>query len=150
MITKSFVLAGRAVFTLEIPQAFRDAQEFCSPHYTFKVTHKEASAEFPEAWFVNLLTGPDNTSDFTYVGQLLPHTGQISFTRKSKFHPNTLFCRLFNRAMANVWSGTTEKITAAGFDLHHEGKYGRCGRALTVPESIKSGFGPECIGKINE
>lgn len=27
----------------------------------------------------------------------------------------------------------------------HEGRCGRCGRRLTVPESIESGFGPECI-----
>jgi len=33
-------------------------------------------------------------------------------------------------------------------EVHHEGRCGRCGRALTVPESIKSGFGPECIGKV--
>jgi hypothetical protein len=26
----------------------------------------------------------------------------------------------------------------------HEGRCGRCGRKLTVPESIESGFGPEC------
>lgn len=27
----------------------------------------------------------------------------------------------------------------------HEGRCGRCGRRLTVPESIESGFGPECV-----
>jgi len=25
---------------------------------------------------------------------------------------------------------------------------GRCGRVLTVPESVESGFGPECIGRL--
>lgn len=30
----------------------------------------------------------------------------------------------------------------------HEGRCGRCGRRLTVPESIESGFGPECIKHI--
>jgi len=29
--------------------------------------------------------------------------------------------------------------------VFHEGACGRCGRTLTVPESIASGFGPECI-----
>jgi predicted metal-dependent hydrolase len=31
-----------------------------------------------------------------------------------------------------------------GFNVHHEGKCGRCGRLLTVPSSIESGIGPEC------
>lgn len=29
-------------------------------------------------------------------------------------------------------------------EFWHEGQCGRCGRELTVPESIKSGIGPEC------
>jgi hypothetical protein len=31
--------------------------------------------------------------------------------------------------------------------LWHEGRCGRCGRRLTVPESIASGIGPECAAK---
>jgi hypothetical protein len=27
----------------------------------------------------------------------------------------------------------------------HEGSCARCGKKLTVPESIESGFGPECV-----
>lgn len=33
-------------------------------------------------------------------------------------------------------------------DWWHEGRCGRCGRRLTVPESIESGFGPECARRI--
>ena len=33
----------------------------------------------------------------------------------------------------------------AGFEFWHEGRCARCSRRLTVPESISSGFGPECI-----
>jgi hypothetical protein len=29
-------------------------------------------------------------------------------------------------------------------ELWHEGRCGKCGRALTVPESIESGLGPVC------
>ena len=29
-------------------------------------------------------------------------------------------------------------------EVWHEGRCGRCNRALTVPESIASGIGPEC------
>jgi hypothetical protein len=30
------------------------------------------------------------------------------------------------------------------FEVWHEGKCGKCGRALTVPSSILTGIGPEC------
>lgn len=33
-------------------------------------------------------------------------------------------------------------------EFWHEGKCGRCGRALTDPESIKLGIGPKCRTKI--
>ncbi len=35
-------------------------------------------------------------------------------------------------------------------EIWHEGRCGRCNRKLTVPESVASGFGPECIGKIGQ
>ena len=34
-------------------------------------------------------------------------------------------------------------------EVWHEGRCGRCGRALTVPESIERGIGPECVGIIS-
>jgi hypothetical protein len=32
-----------------------------------------------------------------------------------------------------------------GFEFWHEGRCAQCGKRLTVPESIQSGFGPECV-----
>lgn len=37
---------------------------------------------------------------------------------------------------------------ASKCDIRHEGKCGRCGRALTRPESIDTGLGPECAAKM--
>ena len=36
----------------------------------------------------------------------------------------------------------------ARFEFRHEGRCGRCGRALTVPESIDTGFGPHCAAEM--
>lgn len=33
-------------------------------------------------------------------------------------------------------------------EFWHEGRCGRCGRTLTVPESIATGLGPECSGRL--
>lgn len=147
MITKQFVLAGKAIFTLEIPATYQQAAS-TRPHYTYRVKHKEADGQFDDTWFVSLLTGPDNTSDYTYVGLLLPHDGGLKLTKKSQFTDDTPPVKLFRRTLARLWANEQAAIEAAGFKLHHEGRCGRCGRVLTVPESVESGFGPECIGKI--
>lgn len=37
-------------------------------------------------------------------------------------------------------------VIPPSLEVWHEGRCGRCGRALTVPESIASGIGPVCEG----
>jgi hypothetical protein len=143
MLTKEFVLAGQSIFTLELEEGYRESWEL-PPHYTFKVTKKDANGKFKTTWFVSLLTGPDNTKNYTYMGILDPQNGTVRTTEKSKFDNNSLIVRLLNRTLANMWAGTLNKLEDAGFRVHHEGMCGRCGRLLTVPESIETGIGPEC------
>jgi hypothetical protein len=33
-------------------------------------------------------------------------------------------------------------------EVHHNGHCARCGRMLTVPESLYTGFGPDCAQQI--
>lgn len=151
MISKEFVLAGKAIFTLEIPHDWASEHD-CAAHYTYKVVLKEGKdkpngGKWDDTYFVNLLSGPDNGTDYQYVGVLNKERGNVVLTRASKITNDCLSFRLLNRVLANLWSNTEEKILEAGFDVHHEGKCGRCGRRLTVPESIKSGLGPECAGR---
>ena len=147
MINKNFVLGGKATFTIEMESGFA-SKHGLKDHYTFKVSHKEASMKFPEAWFVSMLTGPDNSSDFAYLGMLDKNQGDIRLTAKSKLTDDSMVVKILKRTLARLWAGQEEEIAKAGFDVHHEGRCARCGRKLTVPESIKSGFGPECAGKI--
>ena len=35
-------------------------------------------------------------------------------------------------------------------ELWHEGRCGKCGRVLTVPTSISTGFGPDCLRRLNK
>lgn len=142
MIAKDFVMAGNSIFTVEIPAQF--AEKHQSPaHYTYRVRHKEAEGTYPEAWFVELLTGPENTSDYTYLGKLLPE-GKVKLTAKSRYGEDAMPVRLLDRILARLWKNEGAAIEQAGFKLHHEGRCGRCGRLLTVPESIETGIGPEC------
>jgi len=152
MINKEFVMAGKSIFTLEIPHEWA-AEHDCNAHYTFKVVLKEGNdgsngkPKSDDIYFVNLLSGPDNGSDYSYMGVLNKGTGNVVLTRASKITKECMSYRLLNRLLANLWAGTEQKILDAGFDVHHEGRCGRCGRKLTVPESIKTGLGPECAGR---
>lgn len=141
-ISREFILAGNAVFTIELPADFR-LKHNLSPHYTFRVKHKEANNKYRENWFVSFLTGPNNTEDYTYLGTLNPRDGQLKIT-KGKLHQEHILIRLFNRVLALVWNNDVEPMKNQGFDLHHEGHCGRCGRSLTTPLSIERGIGPEC------
>lgn len=138
-ITREFVTAGNATFTVELP-AGSD-----KPHYTFRVRRSEPTPQFPKpAYFVSLLTGPDNESSYSYVGLLNRENGAVRTTAKSKIPADSYVVRLLGRVLLRVWNNEQEIVESAGFRLHHEGKCCRCGRKLTVPESIESGIGPEC------
>lgn len=142
MIGRDFVLAGEAVFTVEVPDAHRpDGKE---PHYTYRVQCVPASDRWPEAHFVSVLTGPDNTSNYTYAGKLDTHTGQVQLTAKSAFPADSYRLRLLNRVLARLWGDDAAALERHGFIIHHEGRCGRCGRRLTTPESCEIGIGPEC------
>lgn len=137
-ITKDFILAGNATFTIDTPDA---------GHRTYRVRHKPAEGRWKECWFVDLLTGSDNETSYSYIGKLDDFTGQLVLTAKSKMDATSFAVRLLNRVLARVWADDHQAFESKGFKLHHEGTCGRCGRKLTVPESIESGFGPECVKK---
>lgn len=148
MISAAFVTAGNATLTIEVPSDWAAAHD-SKPHYTFKIKKKEdRNNPNKNIYFVSILAGPDNTSDYKYVGLLDPNTGAVRTTAKSAYNAESLPIRLLNHSLACVWAETTHKIEKAGFKIHHAGRCGRCGRKLTVPESIETGLGPECAGRL--
>lgn len=134
-LSKQFILAGNATFTIEQPDGSWS---------TFKVQHVPANGKFPEAWFVKMLTGANNETDYSYLGKLDDFTGQVSVTAKSCLPANHFKIRLLNRVLARIWSDDAEAFERHGYKVHHEGRCGKCGRKLTVPESVEQGIGPEC------
>lgn len=128
---RRFILGGNATFTLEGREQ----------RYTYRVTRSDDGA----VYFVALLTGPDNTADYTYLGLLDDASGAVRLTRKSRMTDDSVPVIALRWALRWIWSG---KPLPAPAKIYHVGRCGRCGRALTVPSSIESGFGPECLGKI--
>ena len=139
-IGKSFILAGKSTFTVQIaPEDV--AKEGCSPHYTYRVKHKAAEGTYGDIYFVSLLTGPDNEASYSYVGVLDPASGRVRMTAKSKVAETAPSVRVLRYALEKVW---TNQGLPDGYKIHHEGQCGRCGRKLTTPESVERGIGPEC------
>lgn len=123
---RAFLLAGRALFTIRSVKT--------GARFTFKVVRKDSS----DMWHVRVLSGPDNCSDYNYIG-FIGRTGNQFFAKKRKGggYSSSPSVKAFSWFLQNVDSPMVE--------VWHEGRCGRCGRRLTVPESLETGFGPECI-----
>jgi len=138
MITKDFVTAGKAIFTVHNPTG---------THFTYRVQAQPSIFNKDETvHMIGVLVGPDNTKDYRYLGMLNPN-GSIRLTKKSKFDANDLPFKVLKWAFQVIW---TQSDIPSGYGIKHEGMCGRCRRKLTTPESIDSGFGPECIKKVGK
>lgn len=134
--TLTFITGGNATFTIRSLKT--------GTRFTYKVTapadkDKDAST----IYFVSTMTGSDNESNFSYIGFIKQQGGVWRFFYGNKARlSNTATCVVafewaFNRIISPGVS--TDKI-----EVWHEGCCCRCGRKLTVPESIETGIGPEC------
>ena len=137
---RQFLIGGRAIFTLQGQTGQR---------YTFRISKGEEQtsgpyAGRPAAYFVSLLTGPDNTSEYTYVGLLDVATGAVRLTAKSKYKADSMPVRVLGWFLPRIWSGRSVEPG----QVFHCGRCARCGRLLTVPSSIVSGYGPECSARM--
>jgi hypothetical protein len=130
----AFIFAGNATLT------FRSVQS--GTRYTYKVKHgaaKEGDNRVPP-FFVSLLTGSDNENDYTYMGMILADTHKFRTTKATK-NPTSQPIKGFEWALNILEQGRMPQ----GLEIWHEGRCARCNRKLTDPDSIATGFGPECI-----
>jgi hypothetical protein len=135
---RAFMLAGKATVTLV---SLKTGNRF---------TYRISAAPDGLAFFVGLLTGPDNSADYKYLGRIAVRpAGAIFYAgRKSPkpgdIGPDAPSARAFDYA----WRAIAQGTLPAQLQIWHEGRCGRCARKLTVPSSVAQGFGPECIGKL--
>lgn len=131
---RQFILAGRATFTVVSLKT--------NTRFTFRVRACRKPDEMPNGaptHFVDLLTGPDNENSFQYLGYI--REGVFQHGKKSRISPEAPSARAFQWLWSHLSHGMDFTKHA---ELWHEGRCGRCGRKLTVPESIDRGIGPEC------
>lgn len=125
-----FLKAGKAKFTVSNPLGV---------HYTFQVSKIRDKNEF----FVGVLTGPDNQTDYTYMA-VLTESNQLRFTSKSGFKADEMPSKVFNWVL-KVLAGKAK--IPDGYAIDHSNHCGRCRRELTDPVSIRTGLGPHCRTK---
>jgi hypothetical protein len=129
---KRFVTAGKATFTLSSTRT--------GARFTYKVS---AIKDAPARFFVALLTGPDNTNDYAYIG--LIDNLKFRRTAKSKASEDAPSIKAIGFFCEQVLARDT---MPACLEVRHEGRCGRCHHPLTTPESIDRGIGPDCAEKM--
>jgi hypothetical protein len=131
-IARTFALAGDARLTL--------VSEKTGVRFTYRVTCKrDDKGAINSPHFVALLTGADNNSDYSFLGTIFDNTS-YRHGRKSRVSPEAPSAKGF----AWAWSFLVRGELPPACEVWHEGRCGKCGRALTDPESIKTGLGPVC------
>lgn len=131
-----FILAGKSFFTIQNKET--------DTRFTYKVCQATDDDNKPkDLWFVSVLVGSDNENSYQYAG-IITKDG-FRRTAKSKITNDAVSMKAFMWLWGMVKSGKDlpEKV-----DFYHAGRCGRCGRKLTTPESIESGFGPICLSKL--
>jgi hypothetical protein len=128
--TLTYLFGGMAVLTLLNPQS--------GNRFTYRVLEPDVQRNpLNPVFFVHVLTGRDNTRDYRYLGTIF---SERLFRVGRGVSPAQPAVRAFAWWFTRLSNGTS----IAPVEAYHEGHCGRCGRRLTVPESVQSGFGPEC------
>ncbi len=130
---EKFVLSGNATFTLV---SLRTGKRF-----TYNLRRKKDDAE---VFYLKVLRGPDLWRFAGVVRRLYGSTGMFVYLhsyKKGLFSTDAPSVRGFDYFINNL---TANNLIHPQMEFWHEGKCGRCGRALTVPDSIATGLGPDC------
>lgn len=133
---KQFIFAGNAYFTVRNSKT--------GNRFTFRVGKpKIQRIDKQEAHFVSVLTGPQNTDDYSFLGTIF-NQSFYKYSIKSRVDEKAQSQKVWAWFFKNLVDGTLPDF----IEVWHEGYCGRCGKLLTVPESIEAGFGPDCLGRI--
>lgn len=122
-------------------------------HRTLRIRRRR-SGDLKGKRVLGLLTGPQNTSDYTEFafvendwvfvwGKFRGRTGGRHQLGRYDEHGEW---STFSRVAAGLLDLLSKDgvLRKKGFTLAESRVCGRCGRALTTPESIAIGLGPEC------
>ena len=121
----TFIHAGNSRFTVNNTET--------NNRYTFNIKQSDDK----NVWFIRLLTSPNR---YTYIG-IINRSMEALVTKTSKFSQDSTPIQVMNWLLKHCRS---QIPLPPQVNFYHEGKCGKCGRSLTTPESIESGYGPVC------
>ena len=130
---EQFIKAGKALFTV--------VHDIVGYKYTYSVIRATNGEKVYDIWYVNSLYKiQKNNWKYVYIGTIFGEsfrrtTNSVAINRGENFD-------LFAHIIDKINEG---KPLPNFIKVYHANQCGRCGRMLTVPSSVKSGFGPVCI-----
>lgn len=136
---RDFIRGGRAVFTLVSART--------KTRFTYKLSVKKDDAE---VFYLKVLCAPDL---YKFAGVVTTEGTRLS---KYDLGRELVYKHSFNKGQLSADAPSVRAfawflqhvqdadVIHPDLEFWHEGKCARCGRALTVPQSIATGFGPEC------
>lgn len=139
-----FIQGGNAIFTIRAKAT--------GVRFTFKFARPKegnpAMPHHPRPIWVSVLSGASNDSDYSFIGTIQPFPGNwaLRASSRSKVKLDSPSGEVAQWIVKSVNLGLPRLFRQA--NVWHEGRCGRCGRRLTVPSSVESGFGPECAGRV--
>lgn len=128
-----FILAGKAFVTFNNTKS--------GNRFTFKVKKDKKNDSL---FYVSVLNGPNNAKDYLYIGAIF--NGNFKITPKSRVSAEATSFKVFQYVFDSLKNKTLKEF----IHVYHNGRCGRCGDMLTVPESIIRGLGPICAKLIDK
>jgi hypothetical protein len=124
-----FIFGGKSIFTCKNIETQK--------RFTYRVRKHKTD----DIWFVSVLTSPDI---YQFIGSIRKDSN-YNHSRKSIITSEAQSVKVIDYIIKALRVNKLPEIV----QIWHEGKCGRCGRRLTVPESLITGFGPECVKMAN-
>ncbi len=129
-----FLLAGAATFTIK--------NEKTGNRFTFRSSRSDDN----QRYYISVLGGPGNRRNYFFIGTIFNKT-TFRHGRKSVIGRGAQSVRVFEWLWKTL---NNSKALPEAVTFWNEGMCGRCGRELTVPESIASGYGARCFDIIRQ
>lgn len=129
---KKYILGGNSIFTVQNSET--------KNRFTYNIKQGKKNQKL---FWVSVLVGTDNMKDYKFIGCFSLEKGYLHST-SSKVTIKAQSVRVIDYYLRKLFNNTLP-LNIRTFHLSY---CGRCGKPLTTPDSIESGFGPTCIQAI--
>lgn len=138
----TFVQGGHAIFTvLNTRTGGRYTYKVIVPKQADPPNHRQRRRGAFVRFWVYVLTGSDNNTDYSYLGWTAPNPNGFVYDEKRAAVP-ALSPSV--RGFDWFWRHRYALAEFPHVQVWHTGRCGRCGRLLTDPTSVEMGIGPIC------